>query len=359
LGCAFAVSLMLNFLAFGCFLCLCFGLAFYRGGPDSSPSPLIEHHHSGDTTAKDKIAVVHLEGLILEGFIHYVHQQIDAAAADKDVKAVVLRINSPGGSITASDDLHRRLIELRDGNTKKKTNAKPIIVSMGSLAASGGYYVAMPAKTVLAEKTSLTGSIGVFVSFPNVKGFADDHKVSWITIKQGEIKDSGSPFKEMSEKEKQVWQDMVDHAYDQFLAVVEQGRPDLKKDKLLESVEIEPINAGPHLPNAVSPKKYTRYRADGGIYTADAALELKLIDQIGTLDDAIQAAHDAVPLGEKYKAIDYERPRSLSDLLLGARSAQPGSLLDPGRLKNGLAPRLWYLAPGYELSGLLAAVDQP
>jgi protease-4 len=359
LGCAFAVSLLLNVVALGCFVCLCLVLLLFRGGSDGGPTVLGEHHHSGDTSAKDKVAILRLEGVILEGFLGYVHRQIDAAAADKSVKAVVLRINSPGGSITASDDLHRRLTELRDGNAKKKANPKPLVVSMGSIAASGGYYVAMPAKTLLAERTTLTGSVGVFASFPNVKGFTDEHKISMITIKQGEIKDSGSPFKEMTDKERQVWQDMIDHAYEQFLAVVAQGRPDLKKETLLESIEVQPVNAGPHKADAQPPKKYTRYRADGGVYTADAALELKLIDRIGTLDDAVRAAHDAAQLGEHYEVIEYERPRSLRELLFGVWSPQPqGGLLDPGRLKNGLAPRLWYLAPGYEVSGFLAAVEQ-
>jgi protease-4 len=358
LGCAFTISVLLNVVAIGGFVCLCLGLLLFRGSTTSGLVPLNERHYSGDRSAQDKVAILHLEGVILEGLLQFVHQQIDTAAADKDVKVVVLRINSPGGSITASDDLHRRLVELRDGNARKKTNPKPLVVSMGSLAASGGYYAAMPARTLLAERTTLTGSIGVFASFPNVKGFTDEHKITFLTIKQGEIKDSGSPFKDMTDKEKQVWQDMVDHAYEQFLAVVEQSRPHLTKAKMLEPVEIQPVHAGPSKAGEPLPRKYSRYRADGGIYTADAALELKLIDRIGTLDDAILAAHDAAQLGELYQAIAYERPRSLTELLLGARLPQPGGLLDPGRLKNGLAPRLWYLAPGFEITGFLAAVEE-
>jgi protease-4 len=351
--------LLLNVAALGSFVCLCLVLLLFRGGSDSGSGTLVEHHYAGETSAKDKVAIVRLEGVILEGMLDYVHKQIDTAAADKDIKAVVLRINSPGGSITASDDLYRRLVTLRDGDTKKKANPKPLVVSMGSIAASGGYYDAMPARTLFAEKTTLTGSIGVFASFPNVKGFTDEHKVYMITIKQGEIKDSGSPFKEMTDKERQVWQDMVDHSYDQFLAVVAQSRPELTKEKLLESIEVQPVNAGPHKADAPTPKKYTRYRADGGVYTADAALELKLIDRIGTLDDAAQAAHDAAKLGEHYQVIEYERPKTLLGLLFGMRPGQSAGLLEPGRLKNALAPRLWYLAPGYEMSGFFAAAEQP
>src|SRR5262249_18319856 len=100
LGCAFAVSLLLNVVAFGCFVCLCLILLLFRGGSESGSVTLVEHHYAGETSAKDKVAIVRLEGVILEGFLDYVHKQTDAAAADKDVKAVVLRINSPGGSIT-------------------------------------------------------------------------------------------------------------------------------------------------------------------------------------------------------------------------------------------------------------------
>src|SRR5262249_14458941 len=139
-----------------------------------------------------------------------------------------LRINSPGGSITASDNLHRRLIELRDGNPHRHTAAKPLIVSMASLAASGGYYIAMPSKTLFAERTTITGSIGVYAAFPNIADLANKHGVTMDVIKAGAVKDSGSMFHKMTPQERQVWQDMVDHAYKEFLAVVEQGRPHLK-----------------------------------------------------------------------------------------------------------------------------------
>src|ERR1700733_5780859 len=124
------------------------------------------------------------------------------------------------------------------------------------------------------------------------------------TIKQGEIKDSGSPFKQMTPKERQVWQDMVDHSYDTFLDVVAKGRKDkLTRADLLAPLKIVPVNAGPKRPANELAKPYERYRADGGVWTADKALELKLIDQIGTLDDAVLAARDAADLGKDYKAI--------------------------------------------------------
>jgi protease-4 len=352
LGCAFVLSFLLN-VAVGLVL---LGYLFFFPG-----EYLSEQHHSGNRSAAGKVAIIHLDGIILEGLLGYVHRQIHQAAHDNAVKAVVLRINSPGGTITASDDLHQRLTALRDGEPTKKTAARPLVVSMGSLAASGGYYVAMPAQTLFAERATLTGSIGVYASLPNVKEFADRHGVHLNTIKAGEIKNSASPFAVLSDKERQVWQDLVDHAYLQFLQVVERGRPHLSRSKLLQRFQVVPLRPDPQTAagdTKKEPAPYSRYRADGGIFTADKAKELQLVDKIGTLDDAVAAAAAAADLGDDYRAVRYARPMSITSLLLGTRAsaADPTpALLDPGRLESALAPRLWYLAPGYEAAGLLAA----
>jgi protease-4 len=359
LGCAFALSFALNILAGIVLIAGCFGVAISRYG-----EPITEHlrerHYSGKTDADDKVAIISLEGVIVEGLLSYTHKQIDQAARDSHVKAVVLRIVSPGGSITASDELHQRLTELRDGNPHKKADPKPLVVSMGSLAASGGYYVAMPAPTLFAERTTLTGSIGVYTAFPNVKQLGEKIGVSLTTIKQGQIKDSGSPFNDMTRHERQVWQEMVNDAYRRFLHVVEQGRPMLRNNgkagapsPLLVPHEITPVPTGPDfLEEPAQP--YKRYLADGGVWTAEQALRFQLVDKIGSLDDAVTAAHDAAGLGENYRAIQYERPKALAELL-GLQLAQPASLLEPGRLEAGLMPRLWYLAPGAEAAGFVAA----
>jgi protease-4 len=361
LGCAFALSFALNLIGGLIVLLGCLGFMLLH---KPATVPLAEKHYSGKSTASDKVAIITLDGVLVEGLIGYAHKQIEQAADDRHVKAIVVRINSPGGSITASDDLYRQLIELRDGNSKKDREPRPLIVSMGGLAASGGYYVAMPGQTIFAQRTTLTGSIGVYTSFPNVRELANKHGVTVTTIKQGQIKDSGSPFAEMTPHERQVWQDMVDDAYQRFVQVVETGRPMLARGKLLEAITVTPIQAGPAFLRDKADKShgpYRRYLADGGVWTAENALKYKLIDKIGTLDDAVQAAHDAAKLSEDYQAIKYERPSTLADLMgFGVQShALPASsVLDPARLEAGFAPRLWYLSPGAELSGLFAAMRE-
>lgn len=331
-------------------------LLLAQGCSGSHLLPLDEKIHSGKRLATNKVALVDIEGVLMEGMNAYARKQIEQAAEDDSVKAVVLRISSPGGSITASDDLHRRLTELRDGNPAKGRNAKPLMVSMASLAASGGYYIAMPAKTVFAERTTITGSIGVYAAFPNVKELGDKVGFRMNVIKAGKIKDSGSPFQEMGEEERKVWEGMVDHAYLQFVQIVEQGRPQLK-GKMQDELEIDETLPIRNREGPTKTLKYTRYRADGGIFTAQEALKYGLIDRVGYLDDAIQAAKDAAGLGEDYKAVSYSKPVTLFGTLTGESSGSD-IRFDPSRWSIALTPRLWYLAPGAELSGVLQAAGR-
>jgi protease-4 len=344
LGVLFTFSFLLNLLL------LCGGVVLLLTSLFGSSSTLEEHVYAGKSSAKDKVAVVRLDGVIMEGLLSFVHKQIDAAAKDDHVKAVVLRINSPGGTITASDDLHHRLVELRDGNPEKKTQPKKLIASMGAIAASGGYYVAMPAETIVAERTTITGSIGVFAALPNVHELADRTGVEMIIIKRGEVKDSGSMFKKMEPEDEQVWDDMVANAYKQFREVVEEGRPKLR-GTLLEELPRDLT-----VKSAKDKKTYVRRRADGGIFTAPEAKDLGLIDEIDYLDRAIQLARKAASLGDDSKVITYERPTSLAESVLGIQTpSRPAGQLDLAKLANGLQPRLWYLAPGCELTGFLSA----
>jgi protease-4 len=332
-------------------------------GLSDGETALRKRHHSGKRGAVDKIALVRVDGLLMEGLINYAQKQIDEAAEDNNVKAVVLRINSPGGSITASDDLHKRLHDLRFGNPQKKTDPKPLVVSMGSLAASGGYYIAMPAQYLVAERTTITGSIGVYASFPNIADLADKYGFRMETIKAGAVKDSGSMFHHMTPQERKIWQDMVDHAYRQFVGVVEEGRPKLKGKLTKDLVIKEEIPASDDKGNSLmdgngQPKKvpFTRVRADGGIFTADQAKEFGLIDEIGYQETAIAEAKKLAKLGDDYEVFTYDRPIAFMNLLLGEEKANPHeSRIDLRSLSQAATPRLWYLSPQSDLAGLLAA----
>jgi protease-4 len=361
----FGMSLMLNLLVLAGAALLCAGFSLLGRGTERTSSSLTERYHSGKRSANDKMAVVRIEGVLLEGMNDFAERQIEQAARDASVKAVVVQINSPGGSITASDDLHRRLTRLRDGVAEKGTAAKPLVVSMASMAASGGYYIAMPASTIYAERTTITGSIGVYASFPDVTGLSDKIGVDMTIIKRGAVKASGNPFRKLSDEEYEVWNDMVGHAYDQFLAVVKEGRGDRLKKGLTENVIDEERTVtfdrkDPKNQEATTEKKkihFTRQLADGGIWTADQALKYGLIDKVGYLDDAVKEAHDLAKLGDDWKAITYERPSLLMQLLSGGRG-QESAALDPAQLAGAAAPRLWYLAPQSELAGVLKAAGR-
>jgi protease-4 len=343
-----ALSLAVNLILF-------LALVGFSNSLSTSGSTLNEKHYAGPATATDKIAVVRIDGVLMDGLNGFAQKQIEAAALDSGVKAVVLRINSPGGTITASDDLHRRITELRDGNPEKKTAAKPLVVSMASIAASGGYYLAMPAPTLVAERTTITGSIGVYAALPNAVELSKKVGFSMNVIKAGQVKDSGSPFHEMTEHERQLWQDMVDQSYLQFIQVVEQGRPQLK-GKLQEDIVIDVTRPIRDAKAASHHVQYRRYRADGGIFTAAEAKQFGLVDEIGYLNDAIKLARQAAHLGDNSRVVTYERPITLLGSLLGVKAGPPETVLDPSRLAAGAVPRLWYLSPQADLAGIFAAM---
>jgi protease IV len=342
-------------------------------GSDSGDGPLHERFHSGTPTATSQVAVIRIDGPILEGQLGYVNKQIELAAADSAVQAVVVRIDSPGGSISASDDLHRRLSHLRDGTTPKfqgrSALKKPLVVSMGGMAASGGYYIAMPAaegaspntKKLFAERTTITGSIGVYASFINAEELTKKYGVGMELIKAGAVKGSGSLFYKMTPQERQPWADMVEQAYRQFISIVEAGRPSLK-DKLTEDLFApKTISVFDDRGNVVKDDNgqaktttYTRQRADGGVFTAEEALKWGLIDAIGTLDDAVAEAARQANLAT-YKAITYDRPLTLMGLFGGTPQ---DSFDDRSRLAELFGPRIWYLVPGGELSIIAPALGR-
>ncbi len=364
-GCLFPfvlVALFVSLLAnLGLVLALVTGAAAEAFDNDDG-GEVRERFYLGEKGAGEKVAVVRLDGVISESGIAHAVKQAEHAAKDPKVKAVVLRVDSPGGTVTASEELYQTLVSLRDDNGRrfKGTGPKPILVSMGSVAASGGYYVSMAGSPIYAEKTTITGSIGVFAALPNVAALADRNGVKLELVKAGDIKASGSFFHALSPEERQTWQDTVDTAYDTFLGVIEQGRPALTKERMRKEVVIDsqvPVRdtKGNPDPKAVPKEvRYRRTRADGGTFTADQAKQFGLIDEVGDLPAAVRAAAAKAGLRD-YRAVTYSKPPSLLDAITGgAKVSQQGLTLDAGSLNAALTPRVWYLSPSADGSILSA-----
>ena len=244
----------------------------------------------------DKIALVPLRGIIDANLSAQFDRFMDMAEADKNVKAVVVEIDSPGGTVTASDEVYNRL------KLFKSKKGVPIVVSMGSLATSGGYYAACGADHVFAQPTTFTGNIGVLMPRYNFHKLMEKYGVEETTIVStgAPFKNAGSSFQPESAEEKQYMQELADSAFSQFKNVVSQGRNSKLKANL-EDV------------------------ANGKVFTAATALNMGLIDQVGYLDDAQAFAQSAAGLTNP-TVIRYQDPPSFMDVLLASRS-NVGSVL--------------------------------
>jgi len=297
-----------------------------------SDGEIHEKFHSLNKHALDKVAIISVEGTILEGD-GFVKKQIDRVRDDEHVKAVVLRVDSPGGTVTGSDYIYHHLKELVD---KKKI---PLVVSMGSMAASGGYYVSMAAsapsgtdeKLIFAEPTTWTGSIGVIIPHYDLTGLLEKWSIQDDSIASAPLKQMGSPTAkqppEIREEERKILQTLVDSTFDGFKEIVLEGRPGLKND--------------PEKQKAV----FT-----GQIFTARQAKTNGLVDELGFIEDAISRAVKLAKLDEsEVRVVQYQKPVSpLTELLSQSRSSR----LDLSALLDMSAPRAYYLCtwlPGLEL----------
>ncbi len=296
--------------------------ASYRSYFSPADAPK-EKYHSLSETATDKIAIIKVEGAILDAD-GFVKSQIDRVREDETVKAVVLRIDSPGGTVTASDFLYHHLRDM------VKDRELPIVVSMGSICASGGYYVAMAAgegeDVIYAEPTTWTGSIGVVIPHYDISGLLDSWKIEDDSIASHRYKLMGSPTRKLSPEEEveedKLLQELVDESFARFKQIVLSGRPKLKGDEAT-------------LEEATT----------GRIFTADQALKLKLIDKKGFLDAAVKRAAELA--GRKpstLRCVQYEEPASSLSMLLGAKSGVlPSGKIDLSAILDLTAPRAYYL----------------
>lgn len=250
----------------------------------------------------DAVALVRVEGVIVPGeapppnpfiggssgaaYSQTIVDQLEKANEDDNIKAVILRVDSPGGSVFASDEIYLQLKEMD----------KPIVAAMGSLAASGGYYVSAPADEIWASPHTLTCSIGVISQFINLEGFAEEYGVTAVTVKSGQFKDTGNPFREFSEADRVLWQALIDEAYSAFVKVVAEGR---------EMTE-----------------EQVRTIADGRICSGLQAQQMNLVDSLGYLPDAIDRAAELGGITGEPRLVEYSQEAGFFEVL-GATMQQP------------------------------------
>ena len=292
------------------------GLAAVGSLASSSDSSVEEKYHSLDRHGADKIAIISVEGTILEGN-GFVKKQIDRVRDDPHVKAVVLRVDSPGGTVTGSDYIYHHLNEL------KRDRKLPIVVSMGGMAASGGYYVSMAVgdtkESIFAEPTTWTGSIGVVIPHYDLAGAMEELHISEDSIKSHRLKQMGSIFKHMTEEEKTIFQGLVDDSFARFKDIVKAGRPKFKNnDEALTKI------------------------ATGQIFTTNQALANGLVDKEGFIEAAIARAVELAGLDKSHtKAVEYKKPFSLFEGLIVSQARQRETNL--AALLDLASPRAFYM----------------
>ena len=264
-----------------------------------------------------KIAVVNLQGTIYTEQAENVYKQLKAAQKDDNVKAVILRVDSPGGTVSASDQIYHEIMNFRT-NTKK-----PVIAFMQGTAASGGYYASVACEKIIAEPTTITGSIGVISSYLVLKNLLEDKLgVQPVVIKSGAKKDWPSSFRDPNDEEKQYIHDkLIKPTLEIFVGVVAKGR-----EKVLTPDEV-------------------RVLADGSIFGAQEAKEKKLIDDIGYLDDAINLVKSIAGIGDA-QVVQYKRPFSFGSIM-GVESKKNLLKLDKNTLFELGTPQTLYLWSSY------------
>ena len=281
--------------------------------------PLKEKRIAGH--GKDKILLVDVSGVISgeeeglggePGLVERIKEELTKASKDDRIKAIILRIDSPGGTVTASDIIYNEIMRYKEKNGVK------VIASIMDLGASGAYYIAQSADSIMAHPTSVVGSIGVIMIKVDIGGLLEKIGVGAKPIKSGDKKDMGSPFRPLTPEEQEIFQSVIDDMYERFLSVIVKGR----------GMELERI------------KKV----ADGRIYTAGQAKAIGLIDGIGYLEDTIEATMREAGIDDA-SVVVYYRPSSYKNNIYSKLSGERADLVGIGsrELKDMIRPKFMYL----------------
>ncbi|WP_197439939.1 signal peptide peptidase SppA [Calycomorphotria hydatis] len=264
----------------------------------------------GDEYASKKIAIIEVSGTIMPPLTEQTIASIKKAKDDDAVEGVILVVDSPGGLVADSHEIYHQLTKLRE--------KKPIYVSMKRLAASGGYYIAMgagPEGKIFAEPTTWTGSIGVILPRYNMKELGEKIGVSSEPLKTGPLKDALNPFKDLDPQEIEVWETIIDESFQQFVSIIADNR--------------EPLDVAA-----------VKEAATGQVYTANQALDIKLIDEIGFEEDVFNAMKDKLKL-KKVRGVTYSHAFDWATLLQ-SKAESPSSAAFQAILESSV-PRAYYM----------------
>ncbi len=251
---------------------------------------------------KDKVALIRIEGPIMES--KEAIEELKKYAKEPSVKAIVLRVDSPGGAVAPSQEIYEEV--------KKAAASKPVVASMGSVSASGGYYIVSPATKVIANPGTITGSIGVIMEIPNIEGLMGKIGVKTEVIKSGKHKDMATVFRTMGKEEREILQAVLDDVHSQFINAVAEGR------KL--------------------PVETVRELADGRIFTGRHAAELRLVDELGNIEDAIALAARLAGIKGEPEVVSKETKFTVIDLLRGKLPGQFMEVIPSMKVKYMMTP---------------------
>jgi protease IV len=306
------------------------------GSRERSVGPRLEEVVLEDNQVAEKIAVISINGIISSEFgdrsgfnlVDVIQAQLDRADKDKKVKAVILKVDSPGGEVLASDDIAHAIREFQDNAEK------PVIVSMGSLAASGGYYVSAPCSWIIANELTITGSIGVIMHGLNYRGLMDKVGIRPEVFKSGRFKDMMSGSREpesITPEERAMVQKLIDETFAKFKSVVAEGR-----NRAHEQNDDAKALAD----------NWSDY-ADGRVLSGREAFDLGFVDQLGNFDDAVAKAEELGNVKDGANVIEYRQRSDLADLLgLFSKSETRGLKVDLGLdLPKLQAGRMYFLSP--------------